>query len=226
MLFRSDLLAVDRNQAMIDAVWPGPREAILCSDWLSLALPKGSRDLALCDGGLHFAAYPQEQQRLVRILGDALSDGGLCILRLFVPPSQREAPDAVLTDLLEGRVPNLNVLKLRLWMALLDSAEEGVELATVWRTIHEAAPDLEALAARLGWPVDHIRAIHTYRGSTARYHLVTVDQALGLFCGDLGGFELRRTCVPSYELGEQCPTLVLRRRSMAPLGHRPTRRGR
>ena len=221
----TDFLAVDRTQAMIDAVWPGPREAVLCSDWLALALPERSRDIVLCDGGLHFAAYPHEQQRLVRILRDALSDGGLCIVRLFVPPAERESPDVVLADLLDGRVPNLNVLKFRLWMALLEGAEEGVALATVWRTIHEAAPDLEALAARLGWPADHMRAIHTYRDSTARYHLVTVAQALGLFCGEPGGFELHRVCMPSYELGEQCPTLVLRRRPSAPGGRGSTRRG-
>jgi hypothetical protein len=222
----TDLLAVDRTQAMIDAVWPGPPATVLCSDWLDLALPEGCRDIVLCDGGLHFAAYPREQRRLVRLLGDMLSDGGLCIFRLFVPPSQRESPDAVLAALLEGQIPSLNALKLRLWMALLESAEKGVALATVWRTVHEAAPDLDALAARLGWPAEHLRAIDTYRGSPERYHLVTAEQASELFCRDPGGFELRRVCVPSYELGEQCPTLVVRRCPGAPEGRDTTRRSR
>ncbi len=99
----TDFLAVDHSQAMIDAVWPGPKEAAQCADWLSLKLPDNSRDIVLCDGGLPLLAYPREQQQLVRILRDVLSDQGLCILRLFVPPSQQESPDAVLRDLLEGK---------------------------------------------------------------------------------------------------------------------------
>ena len=207
----SDLLAADHTEAMIDAVWPGPREAALCTEWLDLALADGSRDVVLCDGGLHLLAYPEEQRRLVGLLRDVLSDDGLCILRLFVPPPRREPADAVLDDLLAGAIPSLNILKLRLWMSLQESAAEGVELGSVWRALHEVAPGLEGLAERLGWPVEHMLAIDTYRGSTARYYLVTVDQVSDLFCRGAGGFELARLCVPSYEMGEQCPTLVLRR---------------
>ena len=219
----TDFLAVDRTQAMIDTVWPGPREAVRCTDWLALALPDGSRDIVLCDGGLHLLAYPHEQQRLVRLLRAVLSDHGLCILRLYVPPPQRESPDTVLTDLLEGRIPNLNTLKLRLEMSLLEGAAAGVELGTVWRVVHEMAPDLAALASRIGWPVDHMLAINTYRGSTARYYFVTVDQVSELFCGSPGGFEVRRLSVPSYELGEQCPTIVLQRSLSVPVGRESMR---
>jgi len=207
----TDFLAVDHTQAMIDAVWPGPKEAARCMDWLDLALPDGSRDVALCDGGLHLLAYPQEQRRLARVLAGALSAGGLCILRLFVPPPQRESPDAVLKDLTEGRIPNLNILKLRLGMSLMDSAADGVELGAVWRAVHAAAPDLEELAAAIGWSVEHMLALNTYRGSTIRYHFVTVDQVRDLFCAGPGGFRVQGIRVPSYELGEQCPTIVLER---------------
>lgn len=212
----TDFLAVDRTQAMIDTVWPGPKEAVQRTDWLALALPDSSRDVVLCDGGLHLLAYPQEQRWLVRLLRGVLSDRGLCILRLYVPPPQRESPDAVLKDLLEGRIANLSILKLRLGMSLLDSVAEGVELGTVWQAIHQVAPDLERLASRIGWPVEHMLAINTYRGSTARYYFVTVEQVSDLFCGSPGGFEVLRLCVPSYELGQQCPTIVFQRCSSAP----------
>jgi len=207
----TDLLAVDRTQAMIDKLWPGPRRQAHCADWLALTLPDGSRDLVLCDGGLHLLAYPQEQRRLAGLLRGVLSAEGLCILRLYVPPPQRESPDTVLEDFLAGRVSNLNVMKLRLGMALQESAAEGVELGAIWRAIHDAAGDLERLAERIGWPVDHMLAINTYRASAGRYHFVTVDQVGELFGGAPGGFEVRRLCVPSYELGERCPTIVLRR---------------
>jgi hypothetical protein len=206
----TDVLAVDRSQAMIDIVWPGPKDAVLCTDWLSMALPDNSRDIAFCDGGLNLLSYPQEQQKLVHILRSLVSDKGLCIFRLFVPPQQRESPDAVLHDLIEGKIANLNILKLRLAMSLQVTAAKGVELNKIWRALHEIAPDLGGLAEKIGWPVEHMMAINMYRGSTARYSFGTVDQVHDLFC-DSGGFKLRCLHVPSYELGERCPTIVLQR---------------
>ncbi|HJX31490.1 MAG TPA: hypothetical protein VJ624_06525 [Thermodesulfobacteriota bacterium] len=207
----TDFLAVDHAQAMIDAVWPGPKKAVQCTEWIALSLPKNSRDIVLCDGGLHLLAYPGEQQQLAHLLRDVLSDNGMCILRLFVPPAQRESSDAVISDLLEGKISSLNILKLRLGMSLLKSAAEGVELGRVWRLIHEAAPDLEDLAAKIGWSLEYMLAINAYRGSTARYYFVTVDQVSELFCNNSCGFETHRLRVPSYDLGERCPTIVLRR---------------
>lgn len=207
----TDFLAADRNQAMVDCVWPGPKEAVQRANWLELALPEASRDIVLCDGGLHLLAYPQEQQRLVRMLHAVLSNDGLCIFRLFAPAGRRESPEAVLNDLLSGTIPNLNILKLRLGMALMHSAEEGVELGTIWRTLHEAAPDLAALAARIGWQEEHLQVINTYCGSTARYHFVTSDEVSDLFCREPGGFIVQSIHTPSYALGERCPTMVLQR---------------
>jgi hypothetical protein len=207
----TDFLAVDRTMAAIEAVWPGPREAVLCEDWLEMKLPDASRDIVLCDGGLNLLGYPEEQQQLASILRGVLAEDGLCILRLFVRPAERETRDAIIADLMEGRIPSMNVLKLRLWAALQESPSQGVELDKVWRTVQDAAGSLEELASRLGWPLEETLFINAYRGSTTRYWLGTVDEVAKLFCDDVGGFELASTRVPSYERGRQCPTVVLRR---------------
>ena len=96
-------------------------------------------------------------------------------------------------------------------MSLLRNAREGVEVAAIWRAMNRGAPDLENLALRIGWPVPQMLAINAYRNSSARYCFVTSDEAVELFCANPGGFEIRRQYAPSYELGEQCPTIVLRR---------------
>ena len=207
----TDFLAVDRTMEAIEAVWPGPREAARCEEWLEMKLPAASRDIVLCDGGLNLLAYPEEQLQLASILREVLAEEGLCILRLFVRPAGRETRDAVLADLMGGRIPNMNVLKLRLWAALQESPSKGVELDTVWRTVQGAAGSLEELASRLGWPLDETLFINAYRGSTTRYWLGTVDEITQIFCQAVGGFELLSMHVPSYECGRQCPTVVLRR---------------
>ena len=206
----TDFLAVDHTQAMIDAWWPGPKEAVLCADWLSMdLLPAGSRDIVLCDGGLHLLKHPQEQQRLVLVLRRILSDRGFCIFRLFVPPSPRELPDKVIEDLLAGRILDLNALKLRLTLSLQHSPDKGVALAQVHRAILDAAPDLEKLAEKIGWPVDHMLAINAYKGLNYRYYFPAVDQVIDLFCRAPGGFQYHGLQVPAYELGRYCPTIAM-----------------
>jgi hypothetical protein len=180
-----------------------------------MKLPAASRDIVLCDGGINLLAYPEEQQLLASILKGVVAEGGLCILRLFVRPTVREAPDVVLADLMKGRIPNMNVLKLRLWMALQESPSRGVDLDTVWRTVQGAAGNLEELASRVGWPLEETLTINAYRGSTTRYWLGRVDEVAEIFCDQVRGFELATTHVPSYECGRQCPTVVLRRTSRA-----------
>jgi hypothetical protein len=213
----TDILAVDRSRPMIDIVWPGPEEAVLCTDWLSMTLPDHSRDIVFCDGGLHLLSYPGEQQQLVHILRNILSIKGLCVFRIFVPPPHKESPEAVLQELLEGKIPNINVLKLRLAMSLQNKAVKGVELRKVWSALHEISPDLEGLAEKIGWPVEHMLAINMYRDSRARYSFVTVEQVYDLFCCNLCGFKPHFIYEPSYELGERCLTIVLRRDTVSAL---------
>ncbi|MCW5605639.1 MAG: hypothetical protein KIT18_13945 [Burkholderiales bacterium] len=204
-------MAVDHTQAMIDGVWPGSRGSAICAEWTALPRAVGMRDLVLCDGGLHLLAYPHTQSALADNLREVVAPGGLCIFRLFVPPREPESADAVLGDLLAGRIANLNLLKLRLGMALQSGPAAGVALQDVWNALSAAAPDFERLSSEIGWPVDHLRAIDTYRDSRDRYHFVTLDEVRALFCA-CGSFEVASVDTPAYELGERCPTVVLRRR--------------
>jgi len=204
--------AADRTPEMIAHVWPGRPEDVLRADWRDLPLEDGGIDMALCDGGLHLLDFPSGQACLLQELARAMAPDGLLIVRLFTPPAVTETVDEVLTALLSGGIRDLNHLKLRLGTALQDSPESGVALHTVWRTLHETAGDWPQLAQRLGWEIEHLLAIDAYRGSPARYHFVSADSVIDLACNRTGGaFEPHDRHVPAYVMGDQCPTLVLRR---------------
>ena len=208
----ADVVAVDHTPAMIETLWPGPSSAVICADWTDLPLEPRSRDVVLGDGVFHLLAHPEGQAGLVANLARVVGPGGVVALRLFVPlaAADRETAESVLDELLAGRIANLNLLKLRLGMALQPDAEVGVGVASVYATVRQAAPDLSVLAATLGWDLDHLLAIESYRESSTRYWFVTVDQVRDLFAG---AFDLETVHVPSYDLGERCPTVVLRRRT-------------
>ncbi len=212
----TDLKAVDLAPSMIAEVWPGPPEDAICADWTGMPLEAGSRDVVLCDGGLHLLRYPDQQSTLATALYRFVAPGGLCIFRLFVPPPERspyrsESVDSVLDQLLAGRIADLNLLKFRLWMALQRSATEGVAVHDVWRVVHDRVPNFDVLARRIKWEPEQLRALDIYRDSPNRYHFVTSEEATAVFCQGQSGFQLNESFTPTYALGDQCPTLVFYR---------------
>lgn len=211
---RERLHAADHTPEMITYVWPGAAERALRCDWRHIPLANGSVDIAMCDGGLHLVPGEGGQTQLASHLARLVAAGGLVAFRLFLPPERREPVEAVLEDLLDGRIANLNQLKLRLGCALMESSEKGVALRDVWSCLDQlaGADGWQGLSARLGWDQDHLAAIDSYRDSPARYHFVSEEQAIALFTEATGGaFILERTTRPDYPMGGLCPTVVFRR---------------
>ena len=206
----TDFLAADREEAMIELVWPGPAEQVVREDWTELSLADGSRDIVLCDGGFHLLDHPAGQAGLVTSLARVVAEGGLCLLRLFVPPARPEDPVSVTDDLTAGRISSVNVLKLRLGMALQTSPAAGVELGLIWSVFDAALADRDAERAT-GWSPEELGSMDAYRASRSRYHFVEVEAVRRLFCESPGGFALESVTTPRYELGERCPLVVLRR---------------
>ena len=56
-----ELLAMDRVESMVRAVWPGDVPGVrgaIVGDWLNSGVPPGSRDIVVGDGGFGFFDYP------------------------------------------------------------------------------------------------------------------------------------------------------------------------
>lgn len=208
----TDLVAIDHTQAMIDHVWPGRPEQAICAEWTDMPLDDASRDIVLCDGGDILMSYPDAHRAWAREMTRVIPPDGIAILRLFAPPTRQEDPDEVMAEFLRGEIANLNLLKLRLGMAMQDSLAAGTPIHDMWAAVHAAEPDFDKLARRVGWPVEHLRAIEAYRGRPARYHYLSVPDVEALFCDTAGAFTLESLQWPDYELGDRCPTLMLRRR--------------
>jgi SAM-dependent methyltransferase len=208
----ADVLAVDRNPAMIQTVWAGPPGSAIRADWTRIPEPAASRDIIICDGGLSLLEYPTGIAELVEQCRQILAAGGLCIVRPFVRPDTREEPAAVLADALAGQVPDLNALKLRLWAALQQNPTDGVRVHDVLRTVNDMDPDLESLGNRFGWAPREMAVLEAYRDSPSRYFLPSVSEVSQLFCESPGGFEMVSATSPDYPLGDRCPTVVFRKR--------------
>ena len=94
-------------------------------------------------------------------------------------------------------------------MALQVSDVSGVVLDSVWCAFRDGSPSSAALAASTGWAVPTIETIEAYRGATSRYFFPTLRQLRRL----IAPWFIELACeIPTYELGERCPTLTLERR--------------
>lgn len=211
---RSRWSAVDRSSDMVRAVWSGPirpGDAALVADWRRLPCRASMFDLAFADGCLTNLPFPGGYVSICDEIGRICASDALWVARCFVQSSRAEAAADVVAELEAEPAGGFHAFKWRVAMALQPDAETGVALADVYDAFAAAAPDLEALAARRGWPAETVRTIEAYRGLRVRYTFPTLEE-LGALLRD-SGFEILEIAVPTYELGDRCPTLVLAPRS-------------
>jgi SAM-dependent methyltransferase len=196
------LLAVDRSAAMIDAIFPAGAGEAIAAEWLALPRDAASIDVALGDGCLSCLAHPAGYQALAAELGRVLVADGVAVLRLFAAPERREPLAEVAAALRAGRIASFHALKWRIAMAIQPD-DRNVRVADILAAFDELAPDRAALP----WPPEVIATIDVYRGSALVYSFPTAAEAAAA----LPGFVIAAAHTPGYELGERCPTLVLRR---------------
>ena len=205
------LVALDHSRAMIGGVWRDNDQtgAAVCANWTAMPLAPASRDLIVGDGCFSALYFPVQYQRMVAEMRRVIRDGGLLLMRYFNRPERRESLPVVFGALRAGRIGNFHAFKWRLAMALHGTLDEGVRLADIWDAWHAEVADPEGLAQSLGWAPEAVRTIDAYRGVETRYTFPTLAESRAAVASAFAEVE----CLfPGYELGERCPTLVLRPR--------------
>jgi SAM-dependent methyltransferase len=200
------LTAADASELMIHAVWPGdgPQRRAVQASWLELPFPDGSFDLVVSDGGLVPLAAPGQLTALGRELRRVLRPAGRVVMRHFIRPVPAESPADLVRAFRAGHIRGFHELKLRLVMALAE-APTGVRLADVWECFQDWFPDREALAARLGCPLEIIATIDAYRDREARY----VFPGLAELAQTFACFALAVGPAGHYPFAPCCPVFCL-----------------
>lgn len=203
------LLAVDRSQPMLEAIWPAariahPARAVL-RDWTELPLDTGAADAVLGDG-CYALLDPARQRAVSREVRRVLAPHGRFVLRMFVRPEQAEAPEAVFAALERGAIGSFHAFKWRLAMALQGERDDGVAVRAVWEAWHARGLDRDALARRCRFPRESVDSIDAYREAGSRLFFPTLAEARRLLAGE---FREQACRLPSYELGGCCPIFEL-----------------
>jgi len=207
----TDLIAIDRSQAMIDHVWPGPPETVRRCDWRDLCLSDKARNFAITDGGLSMLPYPLDLEAVVNHLARILEPGGIFLARLYAPHKDREPIDQIIDDLKDGKIANMSEFKIRMWMTVQETPEKGMAVHDVWNEFTARVPDLSGLCTALGWSESEAATLERYRESNDRYYHPTKNDVVRVFTSNPGTFEFLSAIEPSYSVGRFCPTVVFRR---------------
>jgi len=210
------LVAVDIAPEMITAIWPGntDRRHAVCGDWCKAPFASGSFDLVIGDGCLAAVSHTSGLDGTIAEIHRCLRQDGLLLMRLFCRPAASETIEDVFSALQSNLIASFHAFKWRLAMAIQGMADApDVAVADIWRIWNAAKLDKTVLGNNLGWKPTEIATIDMYRNSPARYNFLTLEAAMARLYR--GGFDLVATRHGSYELGERCPHVLLRRRDIA-----------
>ena len=209
---RSQVTAIDLSPAMLQGVWlgapaaPGQRLAVK-GNWLHMPFVAGGTDLVLADGS--FTLVRQAEARiLVPAIRRLLRADGRLILRAYTRPQSRETPESVCAQLVAGQIGSFHVFKFRLLMSLHRGMGE-VGVSDAWDFFDKHCPPAETIARNLGWAIDEVLTIEAYRGQDSVYWFPVLEELRAVLEPYFHEVECRW---PTYELGDRCPTLVLRPR--------------
>jgi hypothetical protein len=211
---RAQLFAFDHAVAAVTALLsrgPAPiPSAAITADWRRMPLPTASVAYALGDGSYNSVESTAAQHEVSRELLRVLKPGGGLALRMYVRPDTPETPARVFEDLQAGRIGWFTVFKVRLLMATPAAADGSIRLADTWELWNAQGVDRAALASTTGWPRVTIDTIDAYRDKPVRYVFHTLADTRALLAPY---FTETALISKPYELGERCPTLLLKART-------------
>lgn len=206
----TNLLAIDRNQAMINDVWPKQELNIdanaICGDWLSTPCDTNSMDIVVGDGCFTLLSYQDHYSDFLREIQRITRPEGCFVIRHFTRPETAENIDDIFTDLLNGQIGNFHIFKWRLAMALHGSIEEGIKVGNIWNEWNKRNISIDQLTNKFGWSKESINTINNYQGVETVYTFPTVKEISEI---SNQYFEQHSCYFMNYELGDRCPTFFL-----------------
>lgn len=207
---RSWLMAVDSSLPMARTVWPGNvvgRRAVVCGNWLCLPRKGSSCHVVIGDGSINCLTYPDGFRSFAEAVRDVLDDRGLLVMRSYVQSIPREKPDAVYAHACHDSIGSFHAFKLRLLMSLQGNPEQGIAVKKAYESWMTRNLDPQSLPSRAGWEKADIETIEAYQDSSTVYAFPTLAQLRSVL---LEFFEEVSISTHGYEMGDRCPTLVLR----------------
>lgn len=207
-----ELRAYDHSAHMIASVWqphPVVSSTVIQTDWRCLPVDAGTFRAVVGDGIFTVLPDLDDYDAILAEMHRVLETDACAVIRCFVRPDVIESMSDVVTAVNLGEVGSFHALKWRIAMSLADASGASVAVSAIYKAFEAGFSSRSALAKVTGWPEAVIDTIDAYKGVPTRYSFPTLTKIREKF---QPYFHIETVKVGSYELGERCPTLTLRRR--------------
>ena len=211
----SFLTAADSSGPMASALWPFTRathdRCLVLADWRSLPFRSAGADVVVGDGSLNCLRYDSLRE-FARSIARLLSSDGLFIIRCYIQPDRRESPDDLVEQIYSDGPETFHQFKFRLLMALQANAIEGIAVRHVYDYWASHTSDASRPLSGPGWNQVAFHLMALYRGVDTVHTFPTRDELREILDQFFVEVDIS---IPSYYLGERCPTIVLKSRACA-----------
>ncbi|MFC1839982.1 hypothetical protein ACFL1N_10405 [Thermodesulfobacteriota bacterium] len=209
----TELLAFEKSEEMIREVWPGDIDGFRkarCCNWLdTFSVIKNPVSTVIGDCCFNLHRFPGDWRALFVAAYRVLKEQGVFIMRFFMRSGNRESSGNVFKELMENKIKNLHLFKLRLIMSLQEDVRQGVRHHDIWQAWKNASIDMAKLIKVTGWTKELISIMELFEGINTRVSYPTHMELKPIFSDIFKEIDMT---IPEYEKGECCPIMVFRKR--------------
>ena len=149
-----NVVAVDKEQVMIDSLWIGDSatKTAIHADWYTVELPPNSISGVVGDGSLNMVGFSQPVTTLVARLLDLMQPGARAAIRVFSRPEELVTEQQVRTS------TDLPWHAFRCLLNMHIAGTEGTNIPSkrMLQKFNEMYPDREQLCAQAGYDLEEI----------------------------------------------------------------------
>jgi len=195
----ANVIAVDREPAMIANVWPGDTETkkAINANWLAVNLPAESFDGIIGDGSINMLDISNVPFMFNRAMS-MLKPGGVFACRMFTRPDTPIELDQLYQEAASPTV-NFSAYRRLLPMYLADLHAPVVPVNQISTLFDQLFPDRSLLP----WTAEQLSKIDDYRNSDTTTWFPTRNELLKLSPKDA-----RFIDVGTYDIADTCPILI------------------
>lgn len=201
------IVAFDRDQAMIDRVWPGDtkKKGVVKCDWMNIELVPNEWQAIVGDCALPMLGDLELMKEFQKRCMTWLQPGGVFVQRLLERPATPYTRDDLLRIASAPAEINFHAFKWMLCMVLAEESGYVVKDTDRLVLFNTLFPDRDALCAVTGWTREAVDTMDLYIDGTYSVAFCNRREYYNTIPAD--AIEIQFVYQNNYDLAENCPIM-------------------
>ena len=207
-----DITAVDRDEAMINRVWPGDTltRKVIQADWMNIEYFRSPQlDAVIGDCALPMLGDLDKMRVFQSRCYEWLKPGGVFVQRISERPAVPYTRQTLIDITTQPALINFHAFKWVLCMVLAEESSYVVRDTDRLTLFNEICPDRDALCAATGWSRDAVDTMDLYIDGEYSVAFCSREELLSTIPKD--AVDIQFVNMTDYDLAENCPIMSWKR---------------